>query len=169
MTRCIGLLEGGQNPLAIPLPPGGPRGIDHEENDIGLGERLEGGPQHGTLKEVTSLENPRRIQEDDLIGIEGQDARDPLPRRLCLGGDDREVFPDQMVEERRFARVGPPNEGNVAGTPRCRLDRVHGRGQGDSASRVGWSWVDRAPREANPRAEADAIRCGPGVICASRV
>ena len=107
------LLQGGRQALAI-RPVGWLGGIDHEEHDVGLVQRLERSREHRLLQEVAGFEQARSVEEDELVGADGEDPGDALPRRLGLRGDDRQVLPDQVVQKGGFARVGPPDERDVA-------------------------------------------------------
>jgi hypothetical protein len=134
------LAERRLDPLLVPSR-GRRRGIDHEQDDVGLGERLERRGEHRPLQKVARLEQTRCVEEDELDGTLGEDPGDALPRRLRLRRDDREVLADQPVQERRLARVGTADERDVprAGRRRRRPAGMHPPKlpEGDANSRPG--------------------------------
>jgi len=52
----------------------------------------------------------RRVDKNDLSVAACDNTLDAVPRRLRLVRDSRDLFADEAVEQRRFARVRPPDE-----------------------------------------------------------
>src|SRR5262249_41627350 len=57
----------------------------------------------------------RCIEEHDLRVRIVLHAEDPIPRRLRLVGDDRELGPDQAIQQCGLAGIRTADEGNEAG------------------------------------------------------
>ena len=54
-----------------------------------------------------------RVDERDLGGRAPGDSEDARPGRLGLVGDDRDLLPDERVDQRGLARVRPPDDGDL--------------------------------------------------------
>ena len=61
---------------------------------------------HRPVEPPLRLENARRIDQQDLRFAMDRDAHQPRARRLRLGADDRDLLPDQRIDQRRLARIG---------------------------------------------------------------
>ena len=60
-------------------------GFDDEQYDIHVVQRLRDAAVHRAIQRVGKLGlETRRIDENELRGFIGEDAGDPVPRRLCL-------------------------------------------------------------------------------------
>ena len=79
----------------------------------------------GAVKEAVAAENfekaaelpdglvqAGRIQEDQLAARVGDNAAHRVARRLLDGRDDRDLFPDEGIDERGLPRVRPPDDTN---------------------------------------------------------
>src|SRR5688500_5732153 len=64
------------------------------------------------------LVNPWSIQEHNLPLGASDYSSNHVSRSLGLVGDDGDLFPDQLVEKRRFPGVGPTDKSDKSGT-RC--------------------------------------------------
>jgi hypothetical protein len=62
---------------------------------------------------VLGLET-RRIHEHELRVLVGEYAVDAVARRLRLARSDADLLPDQVVEQRGLAHVGPSDDGDEA-------------------------------------------------------
>src|SRR5437867_5044944 len=86
-------------------------------NHLSVVDRPQRRRTHGLMQLVLGLEQTGRIGEDVLRVVFGEQANDGQARGLRLGRDDREMLPDERVEQRRFADVRPTREHDGA-TPR---------------------------------------------------
>ena len=89
--------------------------VDDQPEHVDLADRVDRGVDHAHVHAVQRAMDARRIEEHDLrvgIVLHAEDAR---PRRLRLVGDDGELGPDEPVEQRRLAGVGPADERDEAG------------------------------------------------------
>ncbi len=57
------------------------------------------------MQPVAGLDAPRRIGQNDLVVLLGQDALDAMPRRLHLRGDDGQLFAHEGIEQGAFSGV----------------------------------------------------------------
>jgi hypothetical protein len=101
-----------------PLPPRQPlddvagigvdavRGIDEQHGAVGVGGAGPGGGDHRPVEPASRREDAGRIDKHELRLPRHRDAEQAEPRRLHLGGDDRQFAADEAVEQRRFAGVG---------------------------------------------------------------
>ncbi len=105
---------------AHPLPHpdvliGEAHGLDHEQDDIGV---LGGGNRdaiHVLIHHAARrLVQPRRIDQHQLRLRPIDHPQDPVPGGLRLGGDDGDLAAHQRVHQRRFADVGPADDGHHA-------------------------------------------------------
>ena len=56
--------------------------------------------------------NPRRVSENDLRAIGRDDALNGRTGGLGLIGDDGDFRPHERIQQRRFARIGPAENGD---------------------------------------------------------
>ena len=93
-----------------------PRGVHDDEDDVRVGHRAAHRPEHHLVELVELLlHHPGRVEQHHLEILLGDDAEDPVSRGLGLVRDDAELHPDELVEQRGFARVGAADDGDVAG------------------------------------------------------
>ena len=69
---------------------------------------------HIVAKLVLRLVYARRVEEDDLRVLLGQDTEDAAARRLRLVAHDGNLLPDERVDQRGFADIRPPDHGGEA-------------------------------------------------------
>ena len=82
------------------------RGVDHEEGAVGILGAFPRGGDHGAVEAAVGLENPRRVDQDQLrVAVDG-DAHEAGAGGLRLGRDDRDLLADERVDEGRLARIG---------------------------------------------------------------
>ena len=93
-------------------------GVQHQHDDIGLTKALPYGLNHGFAETAAHLRQARRIHEDGLRVIVGQNADDLIARGLRFGGHDGDFLPEQSVQQCGLARVGRPHEGDPAAAMR---------------------------------------------------
>src|SRR5665647_1212489 len=65
----------------------------------------------------------RGVDEDELGGADGANARDPVPRRLGLARSDADFLADQRIEQGRLANIGLTDDGNDAAALRNTFHR----------------------------------------------
>ncbi len=102
-------------------------GVHDHGHDVHFPQRVERGIDHPDVQPMERLVDAGGVQVDDLAGGTLADPDDPVPRRLRLVRDDRELLADEAVEQRRLAGVGPADEGHEAA-----LHRIGGPALGGS-------------------------------------
>ncbi len=60
----------------------------------------------------------RRIHEYNLVIVLGLDPQDLVASGLWFAGGYADFLSENMVQECRFSNVGPPDNGDIAATPR---------------------------------------------------
>src|SRR4029077_18420234 len=65
-----------------------------------------------------ALMNARRVDENNLRRRGRADAAHPVARRLRLGGYDRNLFAENLIQQGRLADVRPTDDRNVTGAKR---------------------------------------------------
>ena len=95
--------------------PGLGGGIEDQRDDIHLAQRLHRRVHHAHVEPVQGPVNPRRIDEHDLPAFKILRRDDPIPGRLRLVGDDRDLGADDAVEEGGLAGVGAADQGGESG------------------------------------------------------
>src|SRR6185437_2250503 len=90
-------------------------GVDEVGDDIRVFERAECSLAHGALQGVLRIQESRRVEEDDLEIVAGEDAEDAVAGGLRFGTNDAEFLADEPVEKGGFAGVRLAAEGEDAG------------------------------------------------------
>ena len=90
--------------------------IDEEGHSVGVARPAPGRGHHGAVEPALWREDARRIDEDDLRRALNGDAAHEAAGGLDLARDDRDLRPDELVDERRFAGVRGADEGDEAAT-----------------------------------------------------
>ena len=67
---------------------------------------------HVVTELVLRLVHPRRIEEDDLRILLRQDAEDAAARCLRLVTHNRDLLPDERVDQGGFADIRPSDHGS---------------------------------------------------------
>ena len=85
--------------------------LDHEHDEIRIGERRGGGAIHGAIERALFAEmQPGRIDEGDLHAGTIEHAEHAMARGLRPRGDDGEFLADERIEQRRLADVGTADQ-----------------------------------------------------------
>ena len=94
--------------------------LQHDDDGIDAGDAVAHRPVHPLVqaRAMCGLE-ARRVDEKKLRRRCRHDAEDAMPRRLRLARRDRYARTDQCVDQRRFADVGPADDGDIAAAKRC--------------------------------------------------
>ena len=88
------------------------RHVHDEAEHIDLANRVDRGVDHPHVHPVQRAVDARRVEVHHLgIGVVS-DPQNPRPRRLGLVGHDGELAADQAVQQRRFPRIRPADEGH---------------------------------------------------------
>ena len=104
-----------------------------------------GGVAHRDVERLRAGVEARRVQQQDLRVVAGDDAEQLRARRLRLRCDDRDLLAEQPVQQRRLAGVRKPEQrDDAAAVRRCR------------AVPVGASLVNCAPPDRDSAASAAA-------------
>ena len=69
---------------------------------------------HHLLEQVLRSDDARRIENDDLIIVPGQNAQDPVTRCLRFPSDDGDLLPDERVEQGGFADIRLADDGHIS-------------------------------------------------------
>ena len=72
------------------------------------------GLDHRPVEPAVGGEDARRVDQQDLRVAFDRDAHQPRAGGLRLGADDRDLLPDQRIDQRRLARVGRAEHGDEA-------------------------------------------------------
>src|SRR5690606_32206375 len=93
--------------------------VDHQQHRIGRLRAFPGGADHRPVEPPPRFENARSVGQDDLRGgavlcLGQRDAEQAHPGGLRLGAGDRDLLPDQRVDERGLARIGRADHGGDA-------------------------------------------------------
>ena len=86
--------------------------IDDEDDVVGILGAAPGRIDHGPLEPLAWLEDAGRVDQHDLADAFDGDAADLIARRLDLMGDDRHLGADQRIDQRRFAGIRRPDDGD---------------------------------------------------------
>jgi len=97
--------------------------IHYPEDQIGIKICGSGGSYHITPQNITALMNPRGIDKYNLPLVRRQNTADHLPGSLRLGRDNRQILPDQTIEQRRLPNIRLTGKTDKTGTG---LNRVLG-------------------------------------------
>ena len=81
-------------------------GVDHQQDQVGVLGPGPGGGDHRPVEPALGREDARRVDQQDLRVAVDRDAHQPGARGLRLGADDRDLLPDQRIDQRRLAGVG---------------------------------------------------------------
>ena len=92
--------------------------IDDDGNDIGFTECVECGIDHPHVQAMQGLVDTRGIQEHDLATRILAHAGNAIAGGLGLVRDNRDLLPDQPVEQRGLARIGPADQRHKTGLHR---------------------------------------------------
>ena len=104
-----------------------PRRVDDVEQQVPLVQSRLHRLQHSPVEERIGLVYARRVHENDLRAGQVQHALDRGARGLRLGRHDGQLHPDQLVQQRRLARVRPSQDGDEAGDEAGLGRRAHAR------------------------------------------
>ena len=113
----LALFETGDNALDVAFYPC--RGVDHQQDRVGVLGAGPGGRDHRPVEPAPRLEDAGRVDQQDLRGSVNRDAHQPRPRGLRLGADDRDLLADQRIDQGRLAGVGRADHGDEAGAGAC--------------------------------------------------
>ena len=72
--------------------------VEDEDDGIALGQRAVDEAVETFAEGGARLVQPRRVDEDDLSAFPGQNAENPVPRRLRARGGDRHLGTDELIE-----------------------------------------------------------------------
>ena len=125
--HLVGNLDNGEL-LVLGREAGGR--VHHPERDVGVGQALARRLHHALAEQVVRLVQPGRVDEEELRRRPALDPEDAVPRRLRLRRDDRELPPEDAVQQRRLADVRPSHQRDEAGAvlallARAGIRRVH--------------------------------------------
>ena len=70
---------------------------------------------HRPVEPPARLEDARRVDQQDLRLPIDRDAHQPRARGLRLGADDRDLLPDQRIDQRRLAGIRGADHGDETG------------------------------------------------------
>src|SRR6185437_3508001 len=124
------------------------RGIDEDDDEIGILDAGPGRRDHGAVETAARRENARRVDEDELGGAAQRDPQHAAARRLNLGRDDRQFRADKPVEQGRLAGIGRADQRDIAAAARI----AHGATA--SAARAAAAAAVSAARFEEPEAVA---------------
>ena len=102
--------------------------IDHEDDHVRFADRAGGRADHVLPQRILGRVNARRVDEDDLRGLAGENAQDAIARGLRLGRDDGNLLAQQRVQQRGLAHVRLADNGDKAGTEAGGSGLVQGLG-----------------------------------------
>jgi hypothetical protein len=85
------------------------------QHDIHPLKCVEGGVAHSELKQVTGGEEAGQVVENELSVVISPYSHHREASGLGLGAHDRQVLPDESIQEGGFPGVGGAGEGDVAG------------------------------------------------------
>ncbi len=91
------------------------RRIEHERDDVDFAQRFDCGVDHTHVEPVQRAMDPWRVDEHDLTVGVVLHRQNAIASGLRLVGDDRDLRPDDVVEERGLAGIRPTDEGYGAG------------------------------------------------------
>ena len=91
------------------------RCIDHQQEQVAALQCLPHLGHHALVHARLGPVDSRRVQKDDLGVGPVHDPLDAVPRGLRLVGDDGDLGAHQRVQQRRFANIRPPENGNKPG------------------------------------------------------
>src|SRR5690606_24733788 len=90
--------------------------IDHQNDRIGAVRAFPGRLDHRPVEPALGFEDAGRIDEDDLRLAMQRDAEQPGAGGLRLGAGDRHLLADELVDQRRLARIGRANHRDETAT-----------------------------------------------------
>lgn len=93
-------------------------GVEQHANEIGVVRPAPGGGDHGAVEPTLGQEDAGRVDQDDLRVVLDDDAADQRARGLHLARDDRDLRPDQRVDQRGFADIGRADQCHEAAARR---------------------------------------------------
>ena len=88
--------------------------IDQQHDDVGVAGAAPGRLHHGPVEPAARGEDAGRVDEHELARALDGDAAQRHARRLHLVADDRDLGPDQGIDQRRLAGVGRADDGDEA-------------------------------------------------------
>ena len=88
------------------------RHIHDEDDDIHAAQSSLRRLRHIAAKRILRLVDAGRIEEDDLCVLLRQNAEDAAARRLRLVAHDRDLLPDQRIDQRGLPDVWPSDDGD---------------------------------------------------------
>ena len=88
--------------------------VDHHHDDIGILGAAPCGGHHRLVQPAAGPENAGRIHEDDLRILMCRDAAHDRPCRLHLVRDDRDLGPDELIDQCGLACVRRADQRNEA-------------------------------------------------------
>ena len=88
--------------------------VEQPQHAIDFMQTLQGHLDHAPVHQRARLVYSRGIQKNDLRARAGFNAGDAIARRLRFGRNDCNFFPEQIIQQRRLADVGPADDCNVA-------------------------------------------------------
>ena len=123
--RAAGARNARQRQLILAGPA---QRLHHQHHEIGAFERRGGGAVHGLVQGTARLGvQARCVDEGDLRVRQVEDPEDAVAGGLGTRCDDAQLLPDQRVEQRRFADVGPTDQRGEAAAKLTRgRRRAHG-------------------------------------------
>src|SRR5690554_489883 len=95
------------------------RAVDHEEHHVDIAQYLGGTAVHEAVEGLLGvLVQAGGIHVDGLDIVLGLDSQQGVPGGLGLARGDRQLLSQDMVEQRRLAHIGPPDDCHIAATRR---------------------------------------------------
>ena len=88
------------------------RGIDHQQGPVGILGAFPCRGDHRPVQSPVGLEDAGRVHQYELRFTLDRNPHQPRARGLRLGTDDRDLFADQCIDQRRLARIGRAQDGD---------------------------------------------------------
>ena len=132
--RRLAALQLGQDALHVLVDPLGR--IDHQHHDVGVARPAPGRLHHGPVETAARGEDAGRVDEHELARALDGDAAQRHARRLHLVADDRDLGPDQRIDQGRLAGVGRTDDRDEAAAGLCPRRRLTHRPVSHTPSRT---------------------------------
>jgi hypothetical protein len=84
--------------------------VEQDQRDVAVVARLLRLPVQDRVQRAGVVVQSGRVEEQQLRARPVLDPEDPAARGLRLGAHDRELLAEDRVQERRLARVRPPED-----------------------------------------------------------